>query len=473
MIQIKANLRTVWIETVGHVGTLFLSILMGIIVWLIAINQVNPLKTEDFADAIPIEVRGLNSSKLQLTQDLSKEYVKVRLRAPLTTWEKLTNRDLTAYIDVTGLGKGGHDVAINVVPNESDIAIVSKQRQQLRIELDDVITKTFPVEVNVLDGVEYGYSMQTPLVNPPTIDISGPAVKVNEIARAEVPINLTGVRNQVELFEKVIPRDRQNQTVPLVSPQPPAVDVTVPVERWPNQRPVAVRVKLIGQPAYGYRLGRVTADPSSVMLYGDAALLEQVPGVVETAPLSLDGATANIRARLSLILPEGVNVFEGDNVSVVAEVFPVEDGRTIPVRPVVRNLGENFTATIAPDTVDVILSGPLNLLISLNPDDVYVLLDVQGMTEGSYVIKPNVAIPDDIHLEGVLPETVEVVISARATPTETLQNGTLPPPLLPTSQTTPAITPVITPAEAPAGTTATTPAPTLEQTTTATATPFN
>ncbi len=62
---------------------------MGTIVWLIAINEVNPLITKDFPETIPVEVRGLDSSKLQPIQDLSNEYVRLVLKAPKTSWDRL------------------------------------------------------------------------------------------------------------------------------------------------------------------------------------------------------------------------------------------------------------------------------------------------------------------------------------------------------------------------------------------------
>jgi YbbR domain-containing protein len=208
---------------------------------------------------------------------------------------------------------------------------------------------------------------------------------------------------------------------------------------------VAVRVKLTGELAYGYRLGRVTATPSSVVLYGPVNALEQVPGVVETTPLPLDGVKENIRTTLDLKLPEGVNASEGNSVLVVAEILPVEDGRTITLRPLVTNLQPGFRATYVPDTVDVILSGPLNLLSSLGADDVYVLLDVNGLAEGNYPIQPQVAKPNGIRTEGVLPETIAVVITAMVTPT-VAPGGTLPP-IVTTTITTTATTTVTTPVE--------------------------
>jgi YbbR domain-containing protein len=444
-MQVRQDLRTVWSNTVGHISTLLLSLIMGTIVWLIAINEVNPLITQDFPETIPVEVRGLDTSQLQPVQDLSKEYVRLVLRAPRTSWARLRPRDISAYIDLSGLGQGSYDVPIQIEKDDPNVDVIEVQRGQLRVQLDTVITRTIATEVAVMDNAAYGYAWQQPVISPTVVTILGPAAQVNAVTGAIAAVYLRGASNQIERFEELQLVNRQNQIVPSVMAQPGEVAVTIPVARWPGQRPVAVRVKLTGELAYGYRLGRVTATPSSVVLYGPVNALEQVPGVVETTPLPLDGVKENIRTTLDLKLPAGVNASEGNSVLVVAEILPVDDGRTITLRPLVTNLQPGFRATYVPDTVDVILSGPLNLLSSLGADDVYVLLDVNGLAEGNYPIQPQVAKPNGIRTEGVLPETIAVVITAMVTPT-VAPGGTLPP-IVTATITTTATTTVTTPVE--------------------------
>lgn len=435
-MQMQQRLLSLWKHLVAQVGTLVLSGIMGLIVWLIAINSINPLVTRAFPESIPVEVHGLAPTLMPL-QDLSKETVRLTVRAPEKSWESLQSRNLQAYIDLTGYEKGAYDVPIVIESTDKNVHITEMQRRQLRIQLDEVITKTVTVHVSVMDDAEYGYAVEDPVVEPSSLLIRGPAQLVNQVIVAEAPVYLRGATAQVERIQTVQLLNRQDQPVPNVLAEPSAVEVTIPVERWPGRRSVAVRVKLVGSPAEGYRLGRVTPEPSSVVLYGNAVALEQVPGYVETAPLSLDGATDEIRARLELILPAGVNASDGNAVAVIAEVLPIEDGRKVTLRPIVRGLTPGLHAAFAPDTVDVILSGPSTALTSLGPDDVYAILDVNGLLPGSYVIKPDVARPEEIRNEGVLPETVEVVITALVTPNVTstvTSTGTLP--ITPTDRVT-------------------------------------
>ncbi len=424
----KEHLGIFWNRVVTYFGTMILSGIMGLIVWLIAIDQVNPLVTREYAESIPIVARGLDPS-LMPVQDLSRESVRVSLRAPLQVWDTIQPRDVSAYIDLTDYLQGPHEVPIHVETADSDIVVTTIDRRLLRLQLDEVMTKTVPVRAAVMDNAEYGYAWDSPTVEPPTVTVVGPAQQVNQIVAAEAPVYLRGATSQVERLQTVNLLSRSDQTVSNVRAEPAAVDISIPVERWPGRRSVAVRVKLVGQPAFGYRLVRVTPDPSTVVLYGDAMALDQVPGSVETESLSLEGATGDVRARLQLLLPDGVNASEGNSVAVRAEIVPIEDSRTITLRPIVRGLGPNLRAAFSPETVDIILSGPLTLMNSLGPDDIYASLDINGLEAGSYIIEPNVIGPAEIRTEGSLPETVEVVIASVITQTAPATNpgGTIPP----------------------------------------------
>jgi hypothetical protein len=132
---------------------------------------------------------------------------------------------------------------------------------------------------------------------------------------------------------------------------------------------------------------------------------------VETEPLTLDGATADVRLRLNLLLPAGVSSFDGDTVVATAGITPIEGGVTVSQPLVQQGLGPGLQAQSALQSVDVILSGPLPLLDSLNQDDVFAILDLSGLITGTHTLQPRVVLPDGISLHSVIPEMVEVVIT--------------------------------------------------------------
>jgi YbbR domain-containing protein len=235
------------------------------------------------------------------------------------------------------------------------------------------------------------------------------------VARAEV--SLGNAKSQVERNQSVTPLNAEGQVVPRVTASPNIVHVVVPVEQWPGRKEVAVSVDLVGQPAAGYRLSSVRVNPSTVVLLGSADVLTKVPGFVETEPITLTAATGEIQRRVQVIVPQGVTILEGTAVDVTVSITAIEGGTTVEQPLVIQGLGPGLEATVALDTVDVILSGPLPSLEALGPDDVFVLLDLTGLLPGNHIITPRVVVPTGIRAAGVIPETIEVVITAIPTAT--------------------------------------------------------
>ena len=75
-----------------NLGTLLLSIVLALVVWLFAVNQENPLIVQDLAERVPVTILGPDEGLVPL-EDLSKETVKLRLRAPRSSWTDLNVND--------------------------------------------------------------------------------------------------------------------------------------------------------------------------------------------------------------------------------------------------------------------------------------------------------------------------------------------------------------------------------------------
>jgi YbbR domain-containing protein len=408
--------RIRWRRYIEEINTLALSILLGLIVWVIAINQENPIVQATYNERLPVTVRGLPED-LMPVQDLSRETVQVVLQAPRESWSNLEPGDFTAYIDLSGLGPGVHDVDVAVDVVDPRVTVVSVQRPALRVQLDQVVSKDVPVRVDILDTTAFGYDWQTPVVDPMTVTVTGPETQVAQVSVARAEVSLGNAKSQVERNQTVTPLNPEGQTVPRVTATPNLVHIVVPVEQWPGRKEVAVRVNLVDQPAAGYRLSSVRVNPSTVVLLGSAEVLTEVPGFVETEPVSLANATAEIQRRVQVIVPQGVTVLEGTAVDVTVSIAAIEGGTTVKQHPVVQGLGPGLEATVALDTVDVILSGPLPSLEALGPDDVFVLVDLTGLLPGNHIVTPRVVVPTGIQAAGIIPETIEVVITAVNTPT--------------------------------------------------------
>jgi YbbR domain-containing protein len=216
--------------------------------------------------------------------------------------------------------------------------------------------------------------------------------------------------------------DAQDEVVRGLTINPESVHVTVPISQQGGFRDVAVKVVVQGQQAPGYRIENISVFPPVVTVFAeDPELVNQLPGIVETQPLDLQDRKEDVSTRLSLDLPENVTIVGPQTVQVQVSISPIQTSVTLLNQPInVNGLSEGLSAQVFPQTVDVIISGPLPVLDALTSKDITVSVDVSDLDAGVYQLSPEVKVSvENVLVESILPGTVEVVIAIPDTPTPT------------------------------------------------------
>ena len=149
------------------------------------------------------------------------------------------------------------------------------------------------------------------------------------------------------------------------------------------------------------------------------SLVNDLPGYVETEPLNLDGSSQDTDTQLGLKLPEGVSVVGDQTVQVQVGIAAIEGSLSLNNMKVeVIGLADGLDALVSPETVDVILTGPLPLLDKLSAGDVKIVIDVTGLTVGTHQLTPQAQIIiNDVQVQSINPATIEVTISPNGKPT--------------------------------------------------------
>ena len=417
----------------SHVTSLVMALLFAGIVWAVATDVENPSHQGVYPEQLPIEL--VNRSESLMVYKQTENKARVTLRAPQASWDELRPASFSVTADLQGLDAGLHQVALQVQVTDPRVTVVDVDPRSVGIQLERLKSRDFDVRSEVLDDAPLGYTFKAPTVTPPQVKVSGPALLMDQVAEVSADLYLRGAKAPLEREVPVQLRDAQNNPVQGVTVTPSTVVVKVQVEQRVGYKDVSIKTLLKGSVAPGYWISNILVAPSTATIVGSPDVLAKIPGFVETLPIDVSGATAEVTKRAALSLPEGVSVLNVEGFTVQVSVTPIMGGQTVRRKVVLQGLPRGLSATISPDSVEVILSGPLPSLQSLSTDDVQVVVDAAGLTPGTYPFKPRVPVtPASLKVQNIVPDTVQVVIT-----------GTLP-------TVTPTVTPTAIPTATPTAT---------------------
>jgi YbbR domain-containing protein len=401
-------------------SSLLWALLLSVAVWIAAVTAADPDDQRIFDKPVEIEIVGQDPG-LVIVGEIPKQ-VEITLRAPRSVWDRLDEQEkpIRAVVDLSGMSAGEHPVRVQVQVSEGPARIVSVSPTSFTVTLEALASRVLPVGLTLNGQPATGYQSGSAALEPLEVLVSGAESLVEQVARARVVVNLTGTRESINQSLDVQLYNANSQILKGLSINPPTVLVDIPVSQQGGYRDVIVKVIPHGQVANGYLLTNLSVFPPIVTVYStDPTLVNSLPGVVETEPLELDGASEDISTRLALNLPADISVVGEQSVQVDVGISPIQSNLTlVNIKIEVVGLEDGSSVQISPVEVDVILSGPAPLLDTLLLQDIRVIVDVTGLEAGTYQLTPRVEIlVADIVVGTILPNTVEVVISPAVTPT--------------------------------------------------------
>jgi YbbR domain-containing protein len=288
------------------------ALLFAIFLWFwVMFSEQNPLVQK----SVEVKVTMVGASP-GLIAHLDAAKVRVTVRGLEQDLSDLTS--VTAQANCRGLSAGQHRVRIRVkVPR--DVTVVAIRPFQVKVLLEQIISKKRAVEIE-LTGEPFGnYQLQEVTSSPETVRIEGAESLVGQVARVRVSADLSRLVPGVPTAWPALALDRAGQPVPGVRVSPSQVKVTALSEHTVVTKVVPVILRTRGVLPEGLTVASVQLDPPMVTII---ALMKQAEEItsLETEPLSLASLHASATRELRLIVPEGASLAQEPRVRVTIKV---------------------------------------------------------------------------------------------------------------------------------------------------------
>jgi YbbR domain-containing protein len=170
-----------------NAGLKLLSLVIAVLLWMAVSRE----PRAEVTLTVPIE---FHSSPKRLEVDSEDiQQVQVRASGTVAAINRLRTADVHAFVNLEGATPGEHTYDLHVrVPREVEVAQVIPS--QIRISFDTRATKRVDVQPRVIGPTAPGYRLEQVTVDPKSVNITGPAGRVNAIDSVTTdPVNAAGI----------------------------------------------------------------------------------------------------------------------------------------------------------------------------------------------------------------------------------------------------------------------------------------
>ena len=402
-----------------NIPVLLLAFALAVAVWISAVTSTDPTQQRIYPRAVNVEVVGQDPG-LVIISDIPKT-VNVTLRAPESTWNKLINEAIpvNAVLDLSGLGAGEHSLDIQIQVGIRPVEIVTCSPCDITLDMEKLVSEEKSIRLVEIGELAVGYQAESPVWNQKTVVVSGPESAVQKVEEIRAELDLNNGDETISRAVSLLALDSDGLEVSNITLTPSRINVSMTITQRGGYRNVVVKVSPSGQVDSGFRVTNISVFPPTVTVFSeDPKLVDDLPGYVETEALDLTSARDDLDLRLQLDLPPGVSIVGEQTVAVQVGIAAIEGSITLSDMEIeIEGLSSFLTATISPEVVDVIISGPLPQLDTLTKNDFRVVVDMTGEEAGTYQRVPTVEfdIPD-LRIESILPESVEILLTVGINP---------------------------------------------------------
>ncbi len=270
--------------------------------------------TEGLADLAPIQMRAAVPQRSYGTALASNYNVRVdlsRITAPGEQLLPILTSSTGIYGQVTWLSAG-----------------------DVKVMVDDYITRRrIPVQLNIIGQAPAGFYAATPVPDPALVVISGPRHVTETVTQCVVTYNLSNLAAQAGTQIVAAPfelHDAQSRPVDSslisITSESILLDTILVDQKLYAKKTVDINLSgaVVGEPALGYTIGTISANPSYLQVAGSADFLKGLTQLDLSNTIDIAGATENLVRAVKVVRPQGATYLGEETIYVTVEIVKAD-----------------------------------------------------------------------------------------------------------------------------------------------------
>ena len=399
-----------------------LSVALAILGWVIILGFLDPTATRTIPN-VPITITNgdiFSEAGKSYTVD-GRLFTSVKVTGPNSIVRNLTAGDFTATADLAQMYDVTGQVPISLTCTARNASSISYSlvTASLKIQIEDVLSKRFAVQVDTTGDLADGYLIGSIKPVPEYITVKAPESVIERIAEVRVSVDLKDLTDNttiscIPVFYSAVGTELDLATAKETEVSHDEVQVEIEVLTMKTV-PVVINVSGQNEVASGYRYTGAQQTVAAVKVSGLRSRLAALSSVtIPETDLSVAGASRDVTVeiRLEQYLPEGIQLVDGEEpvLTVVLQVAPL----TVKVFEVtdVKLLGEksNLEYTVLNTPLRIQLRALEEDFKGMTEDLIKATIDVNGYGPGDHSLPVQIEVDESVfELLGTPRATVSIV----------------------------------------------------------------
>jgi YbbR domain-containing protein len=385
-----------------------ISVLIGILIWFVVLDQQNPMSEHTLSVPLRTNKEVLAGKNISMVSSTIPDTINVVIKGRRQRLEKVSTSDFQAFLDFSGI-ESTEQTTMNIpIPQyngDQDIIITDVYPKSVKISLEKIIRKEFPINIRWSGSLPEGYEAVNIKLNPDTVFLQDLESIINNIESVAVSIEREQLIKSASMNRRIEVYNKDGKIIPSLDGSF-QTNISYNIAKTV---PVATTVK--GKPKEDFYVKDYKLSRNTVQIIGSYDIIKDI-SVINAEQLDVDGVEGSFSRELELKIPENVQLYNSNSVISAQVNIERYSYKTISIpKSSITIFGGDVTGRIkyriAEDEISFAIKGPGEILNTVDAKTIKGFVNVSELSEDKGTFDVQISLPSGIYIDGSVIVTVE------------------------------------------------------------------